>query len=320
MSKPVIFVTRKLPRRVEARLGDSYEARLNAEDRLYGREEFLAAAAGADGLLATITDVLDAGLIAALPESVRIIATYSVGHEHIDVAAAGARGIVVTNTPGVLTEATADIALLLLLGAARRAAEGARMVLDGRWGPWAPTGMLGKDLGGHRLGILGMGRIGRAVARRARGFGMEIHYHNRHKLPPDLEHGATYHESAEALLAVAEFLSLNAASTPETRHFLNRERIALLPDGAVVVNTARGDLIEESSLIEALRSGKLAAAGLDVFQNEPDINPDFRTLDNAFLLPHLGSATVGAREAMGFAALDNLDAFFADAAPPNPVG
>jgi len=310
-AKPIVLVTRKLPDAVTQRLQRDYDARLNPDDRLLGSEELLARAAGCDALLPCPTDKIGADLVSALPERIRIISTFSVGYEHIDVNACKARGIVVANTPDVLTDATADIALLLLLGAARRAFEGERMVREATWGAWAPTGMLGVHMTGKRLGIYGMGRIGQAVAKRARAFDMVIHYHNRTRLPLDLEQGAFFHARAEDMLPHCDFLSINAPATPATTGFLNTERIALLPDGAIVVNTARGPLVDDNALIAALKSGKLAAAGLDVYTGEPNINPGYRPLKNAFLLPHLGSATTETRNAMGFKALDNLDAFFA---------
>ncbi len=317
--KPIVFVTRKYPAEVEARLNTDYAARLNTDDRVYSADDLIAGADGADGLLVTITDRVTADVVKALPDQVQIIATFSVGFEHIDVAAANDRGIVVTNTPDVLTDATADIALLLMLGAARRAAEGAAMIRDATWGRWSPGGFLGTDLKGKRLGIFGMGRIGQAVALRARGFGLQIHYHSRNQLPTDQEQGAVFHETAENLLKVSDILSINAAATPETHRFLNAERIELLPPKAIVINSARGSLVDEDALIAALRSGRIGAVGLDVYDNEPDINPAFRDLPNAFLLPHLGSATHETRAAMAFCALDNLDAFFAGRTPPNVV-
>jgi glyoxylate reductase len=220
----------------------------------------------------------------------------------------------VTNTPDVLTEATADIAMLLILGAARGASWGERMVREGRW-TWSPTSPLGLDVTGRTLGIIGMGRIGQALARRARGFDMPIHYYNRRRLPAEQEQGATYHARLEDMLPLCHFLSINCASTPETRGMINDEVIRQLPDGAVVVNSARGDIVNDDDLIAALRSGKLAAAGLDVFRNEPKIDPRFRELDNVFLLPHLGSATPNTRTAMGMRAVDNLEAFFRDGKP-----
>jgi glyoxylate reductase len=309
--KPTVFVTRKLPDAVEARLKRDYDARLNPADKLLSAEEIMAGVQDADALLPCPTDKITADMIRRFPARLKVIATFSVGYEHIDINACKERGIVVGNTPDVLTDATADIALLLMLGAARRAYEGERMVREATWGAWAPTGMLGVHMTGKRLGIYGMGRIGQAVAKRARAFDMVIHYHNRSRLPAAQEQGAIFHERAEDMLPHCDFLSINAPATPETTGFLNAERIKLLPDGAIVVNTARGPLVDDEALIAALKSGKLFAAGLDVFTGEPAINPGYRPLKNAFLLPHLGSATVETRNAMGFKAVDNLDAFFA---------
>jgi glyoxylate reductase len=310
-AKPSVLVTRKLPDAVHQRLLRDYDARLNTEDKLYGAEELLARVKGCDALLPCPTDRINADVVGALPEQLKVIATFSVGYEHIDVAACKARGIVVGNTPDVLTDATADIALLLMLGAARRAYEGERMVREATWGAWEPTGMLGVHMTGKRLGVYGMGRIGQAVARRARAFDMVVHYHNRTRLAPAQEQGATFHARAEDMMPHCDFLSINAPATPATAGFLNAARIALLPDRAIVVNTSRGPLVDDEALIAALKSGKLAAAGLDVYTGEPNINPGYRPLKNAFLLPHLGSATTETRNAMGFKALDNLDAFFA---------
>jgi lactate dehydrogenase-like 2-hydroxyacid dehydrogenase len=319
LTKPRILVTRKLPEAVEVRLIRDYDAVLNEADRLYDAEEIVERAAGCDALLPCPTEKLTASVIGRLPAGIRIIATFSVGYEHIDVAACRARGIVVGNTPGVLTDATADIALLLMLGAARRAHEGERMIRDNGWDSWAPTAMLGIHMSGKRLGIYGMGRIGQAVAKRARAFDMKIHYNNRSRLAPELEQGAIFHARAEGMLPHCDFLSINAPASPETQGFLDTARIALLPDGAIVVNTARGSLVDDEALIAALKSGKLAAAGLDVFTGEPRIHPGYRALANTFLLPHLGSATIETRNAMGFKALDNLDAFFAGRALPARV-
>lgn len=318
-AKPTVLVTRKLPDAVEARLKRDYTPRLNKEDKLYTPEELLAKSQGADALLITGQDHLTAKTIKRLPESVRAIATFSVGYDHIDLTAAKQRGIAVTNTPDVLTDATADVTLLLLLGAARRAHEGEALIRQGEWTDPRPTELLGTQVTGKRLGIFGMGRIGQAVARRARAFDMEIHYHNRHRLPPEVECGAIFHKQTDDLLRVSEFFSFHCPATPETEKFLNAQRIALLPDKAIVINAARGSLVVDDDLIAALRSGKIAAAGLDVYNNEPDINPAYRTLPNTFLLPHIGSATVETRNQMGFVALDNLDAIFAGKTPPNLV-
>lgn len=313
--RPRLLVTRKLPDEVEARIERSYDAILNDTDEVFDDDGLIARAEGCEALLVTSTEKCNAALIARLPASVKIIATFSVGYDHIDVDAATTRGILVTNTPDVLSAATADIAILLLLGAARGAYWGERMVREDRWGAWSAVYPLGYEVTGKRLGILGMGRIGRAMARRARGFDMEIHYHNRSRLAPEDEDGATYHTRVEDMLPHCDLLSIHCASTPQTRGLIDEARIALLPDDAILVNTARGDIVDDDALIAALKTGKLAAAGLDVYRNEPDIHPGYRGLDNAFLLPHLGSATIETRTAMGFRALDNLDAFFAGENP-----
>jgi len=313
--KAVVLVTRKLPQAVEERLARDYDARFNTEDRVYTIDELVALAADADAIIPCHTEKLSAEVIARLPESVRAICSFSVGYDHIDLAAARARGIYVTNTPEVLSDATAEIAVLLMLGASRRVYEGERQIRTETWADWSATYQLGLQVTGKRLGILGMGRVGQIMARRARGFDMEIHYYNRHRLAPELEQGAVYHDSVEALLPHCDFLSIHCPATPETHHLLNAQRIALLPDEAVVVNTARGAVVDDDALIAALRTGKLFAAGLDVFNNEPNIDPKYKELDNAFLLPHVGSATRETRDAMGFRALDNLDAIVSGLEP-----
>ena len=313
--KPVVLVTRRLPLAVEQRLQRDYDAHLNADDELYSSDRLLALAAAADAIIPCHTESLNAEVIARLPESIRAICSFSVGYDHIDLAAAKARGITVTNTPDVLSNATAEIAMLLMLGAARRAHEGARMLRTDTWADWSAIGQLGVEVTGKRLGIIGMGRVGQVMARRARGFDMEIHYYNRHRLSADIEAGAVYHADLSDLLPHCQFLSVHCPATPDTRQLLNAERIALLPDGAVVVNTARGAVVDDDALIMALQSGKLFAAGLDVFNGEPDIDPRYRDLDNTFLLPHIGSATQETRDAMGFRALDNLDAIIAGREP-----
>ena len=314
-----LLVTRKLPDAVEARAARDYRAQLNPKDKNYTAEDLAELSQGMDALLIASTNKMTADAIEGLANSVRIVATFSVGIEHIDLKAAKKRAIVVTNTPDVLTDATADQTMLLLLAAARRAWEGAAMVREGRWVGWSPIQLMGVHPGGKRLGILGMGRIGQAVARRAKPFGMEIHYHNRKRLPKAQEDGAIFHATAEDLLKASDFLSFHCPLTPETKKFLNAERIKLLPKGAVVVNTARGGVIDDEALIAALKSRRLAAAGLDVFEGEPKLNPGYLKLENAFLTPHQGSGTVETRNAMGFRALDNLDAFFAGNAPPDRV-
>ncbi len=314
-TKMRVLVTRRLPKPVEARLSKDFDARLNAEDVPLGHRELRDKSQGMDGLLITPGEKFSAESIAALPPSVRIIATFSVGHDHIDLQAAKARGIAVTNTPDVLTNATADIAMLLILGAARGASWGDRMVRENRWASWSPTAPLGHDVTGKRLGILGMGRIGQALAKRARGFDIEIHYFNRTRLAPDKEQGARYHSSLDDMLPFSDFLSINCASTPKTRGIIDAKALSKLPEGAILVNSARGDIINDDDLIAALKSGRLAAAGLDVFRNEPKIDPRFRELENVFLLPHLGSATPDTRTAMGMRAVDNLEQFFTGKPP-----
>jgi lactate dehydrogenase-like 2-hydroxyacid dehydrogenase len=314
-----VFVTRRLPEAVEARLQASFDARLNLADEAYTREQLLAGANDADAILTAPTENWDAGLIEAFGPRPRMIATYSVGHDHIALEACQRRGIIVSNTPDVLTEATADITMLCLLGAARRAWEGEAMLRLRRWQRWTPTELRGLGLGGKTLGIVGIGRIGQAVAQRARGFGLSIHYYNRSRLPADEERGAVYHGTLDDLLPHCEFLSLNCPGGEETRHMMNARTLALLPPGAVLVNTARGTLVDDEALIAALRSGHLFAAGLDVYDGEPDFHAGYETLPNAFLLPHLGSATIEARDAMGFRCLDNLDAFFRGDTPPDKL-
>jgi lactate dehydrogenase-like 2-hydroxyacid dehydrogenase len=319
MNKPRILITRKLPDAVEQRAVRDYDVILNPQDQLLLRAQILERAQDAAGIVACHTETFDAVVIAALPPTIKVIANVSTGTDHVDLKAAAARGIVVTNTPGVLADATAEIALLLLLGAARRASEGERLVRAGQWSTWSPTFMLGTQVSGKRAGIIGMGGVGQATARFLRGLDMELHYHNRRQLPPEQEQGATYHASLDTLLPLCDVLLLHCPATPETHHLINRDTIAQLPDGAIIVNVARGSVVHEADLIAALRSGKLAAAGLDVFENEPHINPEFATLDNVFLLPHLGSATRETRDAMGFLALDNLAAVLAGQPAPNQV-
>ncbi len=317
--KPVVLVGRKLAPAVEARLERDYAPRLNPDDRLYDSDELIALAEGAMAILPCHTEHLSAAVIARLPESVRAIVNYSVGVDHVDLEAAKAKGLVVTNTPDVLSAATAEIALLLMLGAARRASEGDRLVRGGGWRDWSPSFMVGTQMTGKRLGIVGMGRVGQLVARRARAFEMEIHYHNRRPLAPEQAGHATYHASLEDLLPHCDFLSLHCPATPESRGLMNRARLSLLPPGAILVNTARGAVVDDEALIDAVESGHLAAVGLDVFNNEPDINPKYRELQNGFYLPHIGSATRETRIAMGNRALDNLDAIVRGEVPRDRV-
>lgn len=319
MAKPKILVTRLMPPNVESRIARDYDAVTNPDDVKMSADEIIAKSEGMSGVFCSGGDPMNADTMSKLPDSVKIVSTYSVGFEHVDVEAARANDIVCTNTPDVLNDATADVAMLCLLGAARRASEADRFIRAGKWKAWHSTLLLGVHLGGKRLGIYGMGRIGRCVAQRARGFGMSIHYHNRSRLTPDLELDATYHDTPESLLEVSDFLSINAPSSASTAKFLNAQRIALMPDGAVVANTARGDLVDDDALIAALKSGKVAFAGLDVFAGEPKVDPRYYELENTLLLPHIGSASDLTRDDMGFCCLNNLDAFFAGKAPPNPL-
>lgn len=314
-----VLATRKFPEQVEQRLMKLFDGVISAQEMALTSAQLLEKSQGMDALLCAPGDPLSAEVIGQLPASIKIIATFSVGFDHINIPAAKERAIVVTNTPGVLSDATAEIAMLCLLGAARRAREGLEMLTSGKWQGWHPTQLMGWQLTKKRLGILGMGSIGQALARRARAFDMEIHYHNRSRLQPELEAGAIYHESAEDLLRISDFLSLHCPLTAETKGYLNRKRIELMPEGAIVINTARGGVVDDEALIAALQSGRLAAAGLDVFEGEPKLDRRYQALENAFILPHLGSATHETRLAMGMCALDNLEAFFAGRECPNRV-
>lgn len=318
--RAVVFVTRRPPEAVVQRLERDHRPRVAPDDRALGPDDLIAGAAGADAVLTFPGQRWTAEVIEALSGRTRIIATFSVGFEHIDLGAAKARGIVVSNTPDVLSEATADTAVLCLLGAARRAFEGERMMRDGSWAGWGPRQLLGLEMNGSTLGIVGMGRIGQAVARRARGFGMTVRYHNRRRLDPSEERGAIFHDELDSMLPLCRFLSLNCPSTPETKGMIDGRALDLMPDDSVVVNTARGDLIDDEALIARLKDGRIFAAGLDVFAGEPAIHPAYRDLPNVFLLPHLGSATVETRNRMGFRCLDNIDAVLAGRPAPDALG
>jgi lactate dehydrogenase-like 2-hydroxyacid dehydrogenase len=319
MTKPKLLIARKLRPAVEARAARDYDVVLNPEDRVFSEAELIAACREVDAVLPCHSERFSAWVIAALGPRLKIIANHSVGTDHVDLAAARAAGIVVTNTPDVLSDATAEIAILCMLGAARRGAEGDAMIRAGRWDFWSPAFMVGRQVTGRRFGVIGMGRVGQVTADRARGFGMQIHYHNRRRLPDHLEKGAVFHDSVESLLAVSDVLSLHCPATPENTGMINARTLALLPERAILVNTARGGLVDEAALVAALKSGKLFAAGLDVFRTEPGGNPEIAALPNVFLLPHIGSATEETRDAMGFRALDNLDAFFAGITPGDRV-
>lgn len=315
--KPTVFVTRKLPVAVENRLQRDYDARLNPDDRLYSRDELVERARGAQAILPCHTEHFSADVLERLPAEVKIIANFSVGYDHVDVEAARARGIVVTNTPDVLSDATAELTMMLMIGAARRAGEGEKLVRERQWKDWSPAFMVGTQVTGKRLGILGMGRVGRVVARRARGFEMRIHYHDLRPVL-GLDEGV-YHDTLDDLLPHCDFLTLHCNVTPLTRGVMNARRFALLPDGAILINAARGALVVDDALVDALTSGKLRAAGIDAYNNEPNVDPRLTALPNTFLMPHIGSATRETRDAMGFRALDNLDAFFAGREPGDRV-
>jgi len=317
LSKPILVLTGQFTKDVEARIASEFSTRRSPEDRPFSPEELLRAAGGADALFIRPVDKLDAEFFRRVPASVKVIATFSVGHDHIDLRAAAARKIPIANTPGVLTDATADLAMLLLLGASRRAYEAQQLLRSGAWGQSANEVLLGCQPTGKVLGIFGMGRIGQAVAHRARAFGMKIHYSNRNPLSQELAGDAVFHQDPLDLLRVSQFLSLHAPHTPETHHFLNAQTIALLPAGAIVINSARGGLVEDGALIAALQTGRVAAAGLDVFEGEPNIHPAYLGLQNTFLLPHIGSATQETNTAMGMLALDNIDAVLAGKPAPS---
>jgi len=317
--KPVLWLPRKVSDATIARARQSYEVILNPADTPGTAEDIIAMSARSDAMMPCHSEHFSAQVVAQLDPRLKIVANHSVGVDHCDLDALRARGIVVTNTPDVLSDATAELAMLLMLGAARHAVMGDRLVRTGTWDSWSPAFMVGKQVTGARLGIVGMGRVGRAFAAKARGFDMEIHYCNRNRLSPEQEQGATHHATVDSLLEVADFLSLHCPATPDTQDLMNPERFARLPDGAVLVNTARGALVDEDALLTAITSGKLAAAGLDCFKVEPGGNPAFAAHDNIFMLPHIGSATTRTRDAMGFRALDNLDAFFAGKTPQDAL-
>ena len=323
--KPLVVITRKLPDPVETRMRELFDARLNVDDRPMSQPELVAAMKEADVLVPTITDRIDDALIAQAGENLKLIANFGNGVDRIDVAAAARRGISVTNTPNVLTEDTADMTMALILTVPRRLTEGAS-VLDGsgKWTGWSPTWMLGRRIWGKRLGIVGMGRIGTAVARRAKAFGLSIHYHNRHRVLPAVEDAleATYWESLDQMLARMDIISVNCPSTPATFHLLSARRLALMQPSAYLVNTARGDLIDEDALIRMLQDGKLAGAGLDVFEHEPAVNPKLVKLASkgkVVILPHMGSATIEGRIDMGEKVIINIRAHCDGHRPPDRV-
>lgn len=310
-----LSITRLLVEPVLARANQNYSVWLNEDDHIMTAEEIVARSFESDALMICHSEILSSDVVARLSDRLKIVANYSVGVDHCDLVALKERGIVVTNTPDVLSDATAEIAMLLLLGASRRVYEGDQMLRLGTWKHWAPVEMNGIQVSSKKLGIVGMGRVGQTVAKRARGFDMEIHYTNRSRLPAELEQGAIYHPTVKSLFETVDMISLNCPATPETDNLINAESIGWMKAGVVFVNTARGRLVDEKALIDALHSGHIAAAGLDVFQTEPGGNPAFAECPNVLMLPHLGSSTRETRKAMGDRALDNLDAFFAGQEP-----
>ena len=320
-SRPRVIVTRRLMPQVEARMADLFDVILNPDDIPYSREQLAAAIRDCDVLVPTVTDAIDAALIEQAGERLGMIASFGAGTEHIDVAAARAHGIMVTNTPGVFTDDTADLTLALIILILRRFSENMKSLREGQWSGWGPSVMLGHSLGGKVLGIVGMGRIGQAVAHRARAFGMEIRYHNRHRLPAAVENmlAARYEPDLDTLMAEADIVSLHCPAGPATVHLIDERRIALMKPSAAIVNTGRGQVIDEEALIAALAKGRIAGAGLDVFDGEPSVRPELLACDNAVLLPHLGSATRETRESMGLRALQNVEDFFAGREPRDRV-
>src|SRR5688500_1919692 len=320
-AKPLVIVTRKLPDAIETRMMELFNVKLNTEDAPLTQAQLVEAVKTADVLVPTVTDKIDAAVLSQASERLRLIASFGTGVDHIDLKTARQRGITVTNTPGVLTEDTADMTMALILAVSRRLSEGERLVRSGSWHGWGPTTMLGHRLWGKRLGIVGLGRVGQAVARRARGFGLSIHYHNRRRVQPETgaELEATYWDSLDQMLARMDIVSINCPHTPATYHLLSARRLKLLRPHCYIVNTSRGEVIDEGALTRMLQKGELAGAGLDVFEHEPAINPKLLTLDNVVLLPHMGSATIEGRIDMGEKVIINIKTFADGHAPPDRV-
>ncbi len=320
-TRPVVIVTRKLPDVIETRMMELFEAQLTSDDEPMGKSELIEAVKTCDVLVPTVTDRIDSAVLAHAGERLRLIANYGTGVDNIDVEAAYKRGITVTNTPGVLTEDTADMTMALILAVSRRLVEGERVARSGDWSGWSPTSMLGHRIWGKRLGIVGMGRIGSAVARRAKGFGLSVHYHNRRRVHDSVERelDSTYWESLDQMLARMDIISVNCPHTPATFHLLSARRLALLPPHSIVVNTSRGEVVDEQALTRLLRERKIAGAGLDVFEHEPAINPKLRQLENVVLLPHMGSATIEGRIDMGEKVIINIKTFSDGHRPPDRV-
>lgn len=316
---PSVFVACDLPESVQALFIERFQARCNDRGRTLSAAELLEGVQGCQALVLTATDRLDDAMVEQLPDTLKVVCTYSIGMEHLDIDALKARGIAVLATPDVLSESCADTAILLMLGAARRVVESSELLRSGAWTGWEPRQLLGVDVWGRRLGILGMGRIGRAIARRAKGFGMTVHYHNRSRLEAGLEDGAVFHDRLAGLAEQSDFLCVACPSSPATRGLVDADIIARLPQHAVVCNIARGDIIDDDALVAALKSGAVAAAGLDVFTGEPNIHPAYRTFPNVFGLPHIGSATESTRLAMGRLLCDGIAVFFSGEQPANRV-
>ena len=304
-----ILITRRLLRSNEEKASKIFEAKLNSNDELYSQRKLIELSQGCDGILTSLTDKMNEETINKLPDTIKIISNFAVGFGNIDLEATKKKNIVVTNTPEVLTNATAEIAMLLILGACRRAAEGIEDAKESKW-KWSADYLIGKQLTGARLGVLGMGRIGRTVAKLARAFGMVIHYHNRSKLTQTLEEGAIYHKNIKSLFSVSDVLSINCPATKETIDIINKETLEYFPKGAVIINSARGDMIDDEAMLDALSRRKIYAVGLDVYKGEPNLHPGYLKQKSAFILPHLGSATKETRTAMANLAIDNLDEFF----------
>ena len=316
-----VVITRRLPEAVETRMKELFDVELRDPDTRMTRDELASAMARADVLVPCVTDHIDAGLIAAAGDRLKLIANYGAGVDHIDVATARQRGILVANTPGVVTDDTADMVMALIMAVTRRIPEGLAVMQAGKWEGWAPTAFLGARMAGKRLGILGMGRIGQAVAKRAKAFGLQVHYHNRRRLRPEIEQEleATYWESLDQMLSRMDIVSINCPHTPSTFHLLNARRLKLMKPTAVIVNTSRGEVIDENALTRALRSGELAGAGLDVFEHGHEINPRLREVPNVVLLPHMGSATLEGRTEMGEKVIINIKTFADGHRPPDQV-
>jgi len=319
--RPFVIVTRKLPDPIETRMMELFACRLNLDDTSLSKPDLIAAVERADVLVPTVTDRIDAEVLEAAGPALKLIASFGTGVDHVDLAAAQRRGIIVTNTPGVLTEDTADMTMALILAVSRRLAEGERLIRSGGWTGWGPTSMLGHRIWGKRLGIVGMGRIGMALARRAKGFGLSVHYHNRRPVPEEVENAleATHWESLDQMLAHMDIVSVNCPHTPATYHLLSARRLRLLQPQAILVNTARGEIVDEEELLRLLETRAIAGAGLDVFEHEPAIDPRLRALDNVVLLPHMGSATIEGRLAMGEKVIINIKTFADGHRPPDRV-